>query len=159
MNVRVKLYELLLVGLAVLIAVGLVLYFSLRSSPALSEITWLPRWLADWADRNGNLRTGVPYLGASFLTCWCISLYQQLCPAVMISAGVRYFMHVVLGASVWFILLVLTEFMQLWMSKRWACWQDVFWGGCGILLGVLLWGCVAWLCVRLRCSTRAVILV
>lgn len=35
-----------------LTGIGLVTFFSLRSTPAISTVNWVPRWLAHWADRN-----------------------------------------------------------------------------------------------------------
>lgn len=47
---------------AVAALAGLLAYFSLRSSSYLSEIGWLPRRLARWADHHGVLRNTVAYL-------------------------------------------------------------------------------------------------
>ena len=139
-----KMYGLLALGLGVFLSVCLVLYFSLRPSPALSEINWLPQWLASWADRNGNLRTIVPYLGASLLVSLCVSLYEQIFPSISVSVGIRRFICLATGASSLFILLLLTELAQIGLSRRWASWEDVFWGGLGIFLGILLWLSVEW---------------
>ena len=47
----------------------LVFFFSWTSSPSLSSLRWLPRWIAHWADKteNMNLRTAIPMIFGAFL--------------------------------------------------------------------------------------------
>jgi VanZ family protein len=145
MRSHLELYRLILVGFLILLSLCLVLYFSLRPSPALSEIVWLPRWLAVWADRHGDLRTGVPYLGMSLLISLCITLYDQALPSVLVPSSARRIAFLVFSCGTLFALLVLTEIVQYWMPQRWARWQDVFWGGTGILVGIFIWSAAEWL--------------
>lgn len=142
---------------AVLLILYVVLYLSLRPSPVLMEVAWLPNWLSEWADRHGDLRTGVPYLGASFLICLCVALYDQICPSVMMPASARRITHLILSGGGLFFLLVLTEVIQLWLPQRWPRWQDVFWGGSGILVGaiLLLFAEWLWLCAVAGMRKRA----
>ncbi|MGB0744363.1 MAG: hypothetical protein ACPGSB_07535, partial [Opitutales bacterium] len=100
------------------LAVGLIFWLSLRSSPVLSEIAWFPDWLTLWADRNGNLRTALPFFILSFYigleSCISFSLSRSL-PALMW----------LLGFYGLFALLLLVEFAQLTMPNRYFSWSDI----------------------------------
>ena len=128
-------YLLLLVG---------ILYLSLRGSPSLREVCWLPEWLSAWADRHGELRTAVPYCAAGLLCPWLLTRNQAR------PAGRRYPMigDGRLALSLWaaaslFALLLLTEGAQLLLPNRFASLADVGWGALGIIGGTS-----AGLCLR-----------
>ena len=57
-------------GLAAL-GLGALAYLSLRPSPFLTEIGWIPRWLSQWADHHGVLRNAVAFLALGlFVFTW-----------------------------------------------------------------------------------------
>lgn len=114
----------------ILSGTGLVLiaYLSLRPSPILSEIGWLPDWLTHWADRHGELRTGVPFFVLS--SYWALEVWWRFhlsasLPALLWLLGVYG-----LGA-----LLGLTELIQIPMPNRHFSWGDISWGMVGSVLG------------------------
>ena len=112
------------------LGVGLILYLSLRTSPSLVELSWLPDWLSRWADRHGDFRTLIPYAAASSYigleACWIFRRSTSL-PALIW----------LLAAYGLLALLCLTELIQIPLSRRTFSWLDLLWGGLGILSGVL----------------------
>lgn len=52
---EVKGWKRLVALTAGLVGIGLVTFLSLRSSPAISTVGWIPKPIAHWADRNGRL--------------------------------------------------------------------------------------------------------
>ncbi|CAA6696205.1 MULTISPECIES: hypothetical protein [unclassified Lentimonas] len=110
----------------------LISYLSLRSSPILMEINWIPNWLSQWADANGNgeRRTSVPFFALSgYLTLEAMFAFKE-CRALP-------WMIWALAAYALFGLLCLTEFIQIWLPERTASWADIGWGTLGIAGGAL----------------------
>lgn len=115
---------------SLLLAIGcsLIAYCSLRSSPTLAEISWLPEWLGAWADKHGELRTGVPFFIVSSyiaLESWYGFRASRALPPLMWALAV-YGLLCVLG---------LTELIQIWLPQRTASWADIAWGSAGALAG------------------------
>ena len=113
-----------------------ILYLSLRGSPSLREVCWLPEWLSGWADRHGELRTAVPYCAAGLLCPWLLTR-DQARP----TGRSHPIEHSRLALSLWaaaslFVLLLLTEGAQLVLPNRFASLADVAWGALGIVVGV-----------------------
>ena len=113
-----------------------ILYLSLRGSPSLREVCWLPEWLSAWADRHGELRTAVPYCAAGLLCPWLL-IRNQAQP----TGRSQLIGHGRLAPSLWaaaslFALLLLTEGAQLVLPNRSASLADIAWGTLGIVVGV-----------------------
>jgi hypothetical protein len=111
-------------------AAGLIAYLSLRTSPVLAEIAWLPDWLTKWADTHGELRTAVPFFVLSFyigLEAWLAFPKSRSLPALIWLLGAYG-----LGA-----LLLLVELLQIPMPDRHFTWGDIGFGLLGILSGGL----------------------
>jgi hypothetical protein len=113
-----------------------ILYLSLRGSPSLREVCWLPEWLSAWADRHGELRTAVPYCAAGLLCPWLL-IRNQARP----TGRSQLIGHGRLAPSLWaaaslFALLLLTEGAQLVLPNRVPSLADIAWGTLGIVVGV-----------------------
>jgi hypothetical protein len=126
-----------------------ILYLSLRGSPSLREVCWLPEWLSAWADRHGELRTAVPYCAAGLLCPWLL-IRNQARP----TGRSQLIGHGRLVPSLWaatslFALLLLTEGAQLVLPNRLASLADIAWGTLGIVAGV-----AASLCLRAVAQRR-----
>jgi hypothetical protein len=126
-----------------------ILYLSLRGSPSLREVCWLPEWLSAWADRHGELRTAVPYCAAGLLCPWLL-IRNQARP----TGRSQLIGHGRLAPSLWaaaslFALLLLTEGAQLVLPNRLASLADIAWGTLGIVVGV-----AASLCLRAVAQRR-----
>jgi hypothetical protein len=111
---------LVLVGCAGL--VGCVGFFALRSSPHLTEITWLPRWLTVWADNHGVLRNVVAFAAFGLVT-FAVS-------------GCRCRTTIVAG-----LFAMVLEVGQIWLPARFFDWKDIAASWAGLV--------VAWAVVRL----------
>ncbi len=95
----------------------------------MTELRWVPRWLAAWADRDPNLRTAIPFVPLAFLL-------------VLGSAGMGCKRPLRLALTVGGACLAISEFGQLFLPHRSADVKDLMWGGLGILLGAgIAWGC------------------
>jgi small-conductance mechanosensitive channel len=109
-----------------------ILYLSLRSSPSLQELPWLPDWLGAWADRHSELRTAVAYFACGLLCPWVG------CRRGEADGFVRWLLSkVVLGCGL-LIVLLLTEGVQFFLECRVASFADIALGALGIVLGIAL---------------------
>lgn len=95
-------------------AVAAIAYLALRGSPWVSEIPWIPSWVGEWADRNGNLRNLPAFAGLTLVLLWPLGWRT----AALLSA----------------ILAVLLECAQVFIAGRHFDWADIGWS----LLGVAL---------------------
>jgi len=94
----------------------------------MSELSWLPDWLTHWADRYGNLRTGVPFFVLSFyIALECCGQFR-LCRALPNLVWL-------LAAYVLFALVCGLEAIQFFLPQRSSTLADIAWGSAGILLG------------------------
>ena len=98
-------------------------YLVLRPSPSISELPFIPDWLAAWADRNWDLRTAVPFFFLSLL--WTLLAGRR--PGRLVAG------HLALAA-----LLILTELAQILLPERHAGLPDILWGLAGLSAGALL---------------------
>lgn len=117
----------LLLGLGAVL-VGAVVYFSWIPDPSFRHLSWMPRWLRRWADRNVNGRTAVPMLLLGMTLGWLLH-------------GAR-----VAGGRMWggcfgglCGLVVLVELGQLFLPQRTCDWRDVAWGAAGSAAGLGPW--------------------
>ena len=107
-----------------LILFCLTLYLSLKASPEMKSVSWIPPFLAEWADRNSDLRTAVPYALLGIMVSWITSNQKP---------GRRR--QLLIGVGVLVFLLLATESMQLLLQGRTGSWQDLAWGMAGIAGG------------------------
>lgn len=138
---RGKRYGAIFVSILTVSFIGLlwaILYLSLRSSPSLSSVDWLPSQLTQWADRNGEFRTFVPYCFASLLLVAIAFFMGKFC---IIPAALEK-LCILAGGSGLLTLLTLTELAQLALEQRVASWADLGWGSLGIALGMIAGKCI-----------------
>ena len=101
-----------------------VMYLTLRPSPDLAEIFWIPDWLGNWADKNGNVRTAVPFFIPSML--WGLISRRKKLPV-----------HLSGYAAIW-LFLIITESLQIFLPQRNMDIGDIGWGSFGMALGGLV---------------------
>lgn len=101
-------------------------YLALRPSPYVSEVVWVPKGLAIWADRHGDIRNLVAFAlvglvagGAGRLAG--LGAYRLLLGVAVLAAGV--------------------EIAQLGIAGRVFSWVDIAWSWAGVG--------VAWLVLKL----------
>jgi hypothetical protein len=116
------------IALLLLGSAALILYLSLRPSPNLEELDWIPRWLSKWGDTHGELRTGVPFFVLSFY------IGSEACLAFPKSRSLPALMWL-LGFYGLMALLFLAELSQIPMAHRHFTWGDIGFGCLGIILG------------------------
>ena len=126
-----------------------ILYLSLRGSPSLREVGWLPTWLSAWADHHGELRTAVPYFAAGLLCPWMLTRNQAREAGNNHPIGDGRLAVSLRGAASLFALLLLTEGAQLVLPNRVASLADIGWGTLGIVVGA-----GASLCLRALAQRR-----
>ena len=130
-----------------------ILYLSLRGSPIMREVWWLPEWLSHWADRYGELRTAVPYCAAGLLCPWLLTRNQARPADRSLPIGHRHLSLSMWAAAFLLALLLLTEGAQLVLPNRVTSLADVGWGTLGIVVGV-----AASLCLRALAQRRGLVL-
>lgn len=118
-------FLLLLIGLAALS------YLSLRASPYLQNVTWMPPFLGRWADQHGILRNTAAFFVFGLFVFACIG---------------RRWAHA-LALSVF---ATTIEVAQLWLPHRAFDLKDIAAGLAGILAAWALVGGTAYLALRLR---------
>lgn len=132
----------LLALLAFLVLAAATLYLSLRSSPLMVGVLWIPPAVASWADHNSDLRTAVPYALLAFLVPW-------------IGGWIKLRYCAPFGFLALTLLLAATESSQFLLEKRSPSWLDIGWGMAGIAggtaIGLLAHFLVTWV---LRSSPR-----
>ena len=108
------------------LGVGMVLYLSWQPQPSMTTDWFIPRWLAAWADENGNdtIRTGVPLVALGLLTG--VQLAWQRQPW-------RQWAWAWLGLSG---MVVVAEIGQLFLVNRSFDVKDAGWGAAGALVGL-----------------------
>lgn len=105
--------------------IGLVTFLSLRSSPAISTVNWIPKPIAQWADRNGRL-DNFPAYGLLAV------------PFLLMATTLRRQMWIV---GLLALLIVVLEVAQLELPMRHCDLMDIAFGWAGLLAA---WaGCVA----------------
>jgi hypothetical protein len=104
----------ILLKLAALAAIGVIAYLALRASPWVGEVPWIPRWLSDWADRNGNLRN--------------LPAFAALAAVLMFALGRHP------GAALAAVLSAALELAQVFISGRTFDWADIGWSLAGVAL-------------------------
>lgn len=104
-------------------AVAVISYLALRPSPWIGEVSWIPRWLGQWADAYGNFRN---------FPAFCL-----LAGVLALIAGARW------GCAGAALLAVVVETAQVWIGGRTFDWADIFWSLAGVALTFVLARAVA----------------
>ncbi|MCX6868824.1 MAG: VanZ family protein [Verrucomicrobia bacterium] len=107
----------------------LILAASWAPDSRMTQLGWVPRWVAILADRFPNIRTAVPFIPLAFLLVCGLRIRGSKRPlawTLMLSLAC----------------LCLAEFGQIFLPGRTADGWDLLWGGGGVLLGTG----AAWLC-------------
>jgi len=100
-----------------LFGVGLAIYLSLKPSPSMNAVRWLPRFITAWADRHGQSDNFVAYSMLSI-------------PFLMVAPGRLERACVTTSLA---ILVAAMEIIQIWIPTRVADEWDIFWGWSGLL--------------------------
>lgn len=111
-----------------LVIVG-VLYFSWIWSPRFSLNSFVPHWLAAWADdhANDNKRTAVPLAILGFIS----AAFLLLNKVIKLKVWCATWMGLTL-------VVLFAELGQLLLPLRSFDWLDVYWGGLGSGLPLIL---------------------
>ena len=116
--------------LAFLIGVVIVLYFSWLPNPNIGSASYFPKWLGNWTNHFGNLRTAVPFfLLAAILESGLTSInnFQKKRWLIILSLAV---------------IVTVAEIGQLFLAHRHFDVMDIFWGITGSVAGMFM----AWTC-------------
>jgi hypothetical protein len=107
--------------LAGVVGVGLAVFLSVRSSPAMMTVDWLPKFVANWLDHYGRFRNFPAFamLAIPFLII-TPKFLQRACIIALLA-----------------ILIDSLELIQVWIPTRFADLGDIFWGWTGLLAA---WG-------------------
>lgn len=100
-----------------LAGIGLVVFLSLRSSPALTTVKWMPRTIANWADRHGRF-CNFPAYGLVALPFFFIATTTR-------QKAWTFALLALLIASL--------EICQLAIPARYCDIWDIVWGCAGLL--------------------------
>jgi hypothetical protein len=100
-----------------LFGLGLAIFLSVKSSPCMSAVRWLPHFITAWADRHGRLCNFPAFamLAIPFLA-FAPGLLNRAC----VTASLAIFVAAL-------------EIFQIWIPTRSADEWDVFWGWSGLL--------------------------
>lgn len=118
-------FRYLLLFISILLGTVLVLYLSWLPDPDFKAHWYFPTWLMQWTNKHGQLRTAVPFLLLGFL----IELF--------LNSTTRFHQRVL----IWFGLLLivtLAEVGQLFLPNRHFDCMDIFYGGAGAALGIMV---------------------
>lgn len=116
----------LFIGMA-LLGAGLIFYFSWLPSPDIGTQPYFPKFIGNWIDSHGNLRTAVPFLFMAILGEMFIHTQKK-------SKG-RLRIAFLLAQIV---ILFIAEIGQLYLPKRHFDWGDIGWGIMGSIAGITI---------------------
>jgi hypothetical protein len=100
-----------------LFGVGLAVFLSIKSSPNMSVVRWLPHFITAWADQHGRL-CNFPAYGLLAISFLAIAKDRWQRTGVTISLA---------------LLVAGLEIVQLWIPSRVADKWDIFWGCAGLV--------------------------
>ena len=109
------------------------------SDSRMTALRWVPGWMGDWADRDPNIRTAIPFIPLAFLLTQGFASCKLKRPLVW---------SVILSSAC----LGLSEFGQIFLPNRTADVRDLVWGGTGILMGTGM----AWVTSHWRRTARRI---
>lgn len=101
---------------------GLAVYLSVKSSPRMTAVDWLPQWITRWADQHGRLRN-FPAFGLIAL------------PFLLLMPSRTSRIRIVIALTS---LVATLELIQNWIPARSPDIGDVFWAGLGLLAALIL---------------------
>ena len=81
-------------------------FFSLRHSPDLTTVNWMPAWLGHWADHHGVLRNTLGFFVYSLVA--------------FLLVGARWQYPAAIGAFS-----IAIELAQIWIPGRFFDWRDI----------------------------------
>jgi glycopeptide antibiotics resistance protein len=147
-----------LVVAAVIILLAAIATCSLAPSPNMREMWWIPGWLGEWADRNGNFRNFPVFAALAALLFFVLRFFQlntancRLTTSTPASTSnqplvTRYGRwRIAFGAFAATALLgVLLEVAQLLLPNRHADPMDLLWMTLGAFVGAFSAGSVSML--------------
>ena len=102
--------------------VGLAVYLSVKSSPRMTAVDWLPQWITRWADQHGRFRN-FPAFGLVAL--------PFLLPMPSRASRIKVAISLAL-------LIATLELIQNWIPARSPDLWDVFWAWLGLLASLML---------------------
>ena len=111
----------------------LILAASWASDSRMTQLGWVPRWVAELADRDPNIRTAIPFIPLAFLLVHgfaCRGIKRPLMLSLVLCL-------VCVGVA---------ELGQAFLPGRTGDVRDVLWGGAGGVTGIA----AAWLVRRGR---------
>lgn len=97
-------------------------YCSLRGSPYLAELPFMPAWLGDWLDSHQDVRHLAGYAGLTFVTMLMFRLGRPARHRAVVLVGVAMVAAVL-------------EAAQLFLPNRHADWLDAAWSWVGVVVG------------------------
>lgn len=109
-----------------------VVYLSLRASPSMQEISWLPRELAGWADRHAHLRHAVGFVLVSMFALSLLGARGRGSSHRKIPDFLRSDSPILAALC---LLVAVLELAQLFLPRRSCDWEDILAGMCGIGIG------------------------
>ena len=120
----------------VLAATGMlvaILFCALAPSPNMREVIWIPSWLGEWADRNGNFRNFPVFAALAALLFFVFTFYQRLVTRYgrWRLAFSAFLVTALLGAS-------LEVAQLLFLPNRHFDWADIGWLAAGAFVGAFL---------------------
>lgn len=113
--------------LGLLAGVVLCMYLAWRPSPFLSEVWWIPREFARWADGQFNLRTAIPFAALGLIA------------TLIHGNNLRRLAPVMLGLA---FLGVVLEIGQLFIATRSFQWGDIGFAWLGAAIGLTIGICL-----------------
>ncbi len=117
-------------AMAVLL-IALILVASWSPDSRMAAQPWLPGWAAEWADRDPNIRTAIPFIPLAFLLT--LGFAWQGCKWPVL--GTVLVCGLCLG---------LAEVGQVYLPARTADAADLIWGAAGISAGLVLAWVMRW---------------
>jgi len=101
-----------------------VMYFSWLADPDIGKQSYFPGWLGQWTNKNGNLRTAVPFLFLGTLLEYEFVKHDDP----------RKMRRILLASLV--VIVVIAELGQLFLAKRHFDPLDIMWGFLGSVTGM-----------------------
>lgn len=102
----------------------LVFYFSWLPNPNIGIKPYFPKWLGEWTNKNGNLRTAVPFVFLGILLEFGFVDLKEVWKK-------RFIILIILVGIV-----IVAELGQLFLPKRHFDIEDILWGISGSILGI-----------------------
>lgn len=109
-------YRLGMAGVGIF-GVGLAIYLSVKPSPSMTAVRWLPHFMTEWANHHGQSCNFPAY---ALLAMPFLMLSPRVLQRALVTASLA-------------ILVASMEIAQIWIPTRFADGWDIFWGWSGLL--------------------------